>query len=580
MWQRCAGWLLGSCALWALGTGTASAQNLDTLSLSGGLEDDKGTFELESPWLGHPDAWYLGLALAYADDPVVIELEDGTEQSLLQAHLAVHVLGGYTVLGRVRVDVDAPLYPRVTLMDQNTWAIGDLRLSATIPIWAHEASATGFALSPQVTAPSGTPDLYVSDEGFTAGLTGVAGGTVLGIGWAANLGVEYAPRDVVGDVTQGVNLFGGAGVHYRFNEIFLAGVELDSILTLAGGLGPYNKNPVEVHGYGTFLSPQGFRATLGAGTGIVAGVGAPDWRVVVGIGWGAPGAPPDLDGDGLPDVTDGCPELAEDLDGFQDEDGCPDLDNDEDGISDPEDACPDEPEDFDGWDDVDGCPDPDNDFDGLADGDDICPDVAGALESFGCPDRDFDGVWDHDDECPDDPGEPALAGCPDRDGDLVPDFRDACPDKPVPVGTDTSLSDGCPDRVVVGMRRIIFDEHIFFGFNHSNIHWQSYDLLYAIADTIVKYPELKLIEVGGHTDWIGSHAYNERLSWRRATSVVRFLEDRAGVPGGVLRAHGYGETQPIDTNETDEGRARNRRVDFTIEEQEEVELTPGEAAEP
>ncbi|MCB9543226.1 MAG: hypothetical protein H6703_12365 [Myxococcales bacterium] len=115
---------------------------------------------------------------------------------------------------------------------------------------------------------------------------------------------------------------------------------------------------------------------------------------------------PDMDEDGLPDADDGCPTVAEDRDGFEDGDGCPEVDNDGDGICDAfyaasvgsagegervagfsctgSDGCPNAAEDVDGFEDGDGCPDGDNDGDGVADGDDLCPDVAGPVAWSGC----------------------------------------------------------------------------------------------------------------------------------------------------------------------------------------------------
>jgi outer membrane protein OmpA-like peptidoglycan-associated protein len=91
------------------------------------------------------------------------------------------------------------------------------------------------------------------------------------------------------------------------------------------------------------------------------------------------------------DYVDKCPEEAEDKDGFQDEDGCPDPDNDGDGVPDQFDQCPDEPEDQDGFEDDDGCPDPDNDKDGVPDKDDYCPNepetINGYKDDDGCPDK-------------------------------------------------------------------------------------------------------------------------------------------------------------------------------------------------
>jgi len=97
----------------------------------------------------------------------------------------------------------------------------------------------------------------------------------------------------------------------------------------------------------------------------------------------------DGDSDGLPDARDRCPARAEDLDGFADGDGCPDLDDDGDGVPDVSDLCPRQPEDSDGFEDGDGCPDPDNDKDRIADGQDRCPDLPETYNGFedddGCP---------------------------------------------------------------------------------------------------------------------------------------------------------------------------------------------------
>jgi len=99
----------------------------------------------------------------------------------------------------------------------------------------------------------------------------------------------------------------------------------------------------------------------------------------------------DIDKDGIDSKNDNCPNMAEDMDGFEDTDGCPDFDNDGDGIFDAEDTCPNEKEDFDDFEDTDGCPDPDNDNDGIVDTEDTCPNKAetrnGFLDDDGCPDE-------------------------------------------------------------------------------------------------------------------------------------------------------------------------------------------------
>ncbi len=117
----------------------------------------------------------------------------------------------------------------------------------------------------------------------------------------------------------------------------------------------------------------------------------PDWEATLMVAYAWPVFAADSDGDGIPDFRDECPMDAEDMDGFQDGDGCPDPDNDLDGIPDGRDMCPDEPEDIDGFEDSDGCPDLDNDGDGIVDERDMCPDEPEDIDGFededGCPDN-------------------------------------------------------------------------------------------------------------------------------------------------------------------------------------------------
>jgi hypothetical protein len=160
-----------------------------------------------------------------------------------------------------------------------------------------------------------------------------------------------------------------------------------------------------------------------------------------------------MDQDGVPDDKDQCPELAEDRDGFEDADGCPDWDNDDDGIGDVDDRCPNEKEDVDGFEDADGCPDPDNDKDGILDQEDACPNEPGERtqnpKTNGCPDKDKDGIVDKKDKCPTEPedidGFEDADGCPDPDNDKdgVPDVSDECPNVPAGPAPDPKHP-GCP----------------------------------------------------------------------------------------------------------------------------------------
>jgi hypothetical protein len=185
------------------------------------------------------------------------------------------------------------------------------------------------------------------------------------------------------------------------------------------------------------------------------GIGAPSLRAVLGLSW----APRFLDADldGIQDDADDCPEgMPEDRDGFEDDDGCPEDDNDGDAVSDADDRCPAEAEDLDGHADEDGCPDTDNDGDKILDADDACPNERGVVSRSkkynGCPrtDTDGDGIYDDVDRCPDRAedldGRYDQDGCPDPDDDAdgILDAEDDCPTQRGPRRAISGLN-GCLD---------------------------------------------------------------------------------------------------------------------------------------
>jgi outer membrane protein OmpA-like peptidoglycan-associated protein len=273
---------------------------------------------------------------------------------------------------------------------------------------------------------------------------------------------------------------------------------------------------------------------------------------------------PDNDGDTVLDGTDRCPNDAEDADAYADEDGCPDPDNDSDGVPDTEDTCPLKA----GPPATNGCPD--DDGDGIANKDDRCPQKAGPVEYRGCPDTDGDGLIDKEDECPAEPGPLASFGCPDKDGDLVPDMRDKCIDKPANKGIDPKKSDGCPARVFVTKDSIQILETVYFDTGKSTIKPVSFSLLNEVATVLKAYPQIKKVQVEGHTDDRGNDDSNLKLSKDRAKSVLDYLVQKGGVEASRLVSEGFGETQPVADNATEAGRAQNRRVVFKIVEQEQV----------
>lgn len=261
----------------------------------------------------------------------------------------------------------------------------------------------------------------------------------------------------------------------------------------------------------------------------------------------------DSDGDGINDRDDLCPNKYGTS--FW---GCPDTDGD--GVEDNEDACPNEP----GRAALNGCPD--SDGDGIINSRDECPNTAGIFENQGCPnDSDGDGIFDNEDACPKRPGDRSNNGCPpeDSDGDGIINEKDKCPQK-----AGVATNNGCPEpeareleeNIKQELENII--ESLQFEVNSSNIDQSSLDELDRLAQIMKDDTELRLI-IRGHTDNTGNSSDNLELSIDRANAVKEFLV-KNGVQADRIAAFGYGETRPIASNETEEGREQNRRVELDL----------------
>ena len=320
---------------------------------------------------------------------------------------------------------------------------------------------------------------------------------------------------------------------------------------------------------------------------------------------------PDRDGDKIMDKKDSCPDIA----GLAQFNGCPDRDGDK--IMDKLDSCPDEA----GLAAFNGCPDTDRD--GVVDKRDACPSDLGNVAMKGCPDIDDDGIVNKDDRCPDKAGPKDNEGCPlaklhllDKNGNII---ATATVDKDgkytfidLPTDESSLLKLESFDILVANEVTVVtgklvriarrgadgyfhFEnlptekgqlgkldiadvqvklnkeeamvvkkamETLEFDFGSDVIRASSTDGLDLVVELLQQNHTWKL-KLSGHTDNVSSLKYNMDLSKKRVESIKKYLAKK-GIPAGQVVLKWYGPTKPIAPNDTEEGRQKNRRVEFLI----------------
>ncbi|MGZ8509357.1 MAG: OmpA family protein [Chitinophagaceae bacterium] len=266
--------------------------------------------------------------------------------------------------------------------------------------------------------------------------------------------------------------------------------------------------------------------------------------------------PSDKDGDGTPDKSDKCPDVAGPIKLL----GCPDTDND--GLTDIEDKCPGEA----GPVANSGCPYTDRDADGVLDKDDKCPDIAGPADNNGCPypDTDKDGIADRNDKCPEVAGVARYEGCPipDTDGDGVNNEEDLCPDV-----KGLKEKNGCPEEIKKEIVQKVeyAAKRIQFKVSSAELSAGSFEVLDGVADILKANPEIKVL-IEGHTSSEGLYATNMKLSEERANKVKDYLGSK-GIDATRLSAIGFGPDKPLNSNKTNAEKVKNRRVELKLSNQ-------------
>ncbi len=527
---------------------------------------DRGSdwFVSESLDLRGNNRFAVGVVADYAHDPLAIYDQATGDQvsAVISDQFYAHFGISYIALDRLRLSLNMPVLlaqsgssnvvaGQTLTADTGTHA-GDLRFGADLRIAGTYGDPATFAIGAQLFLPTGSRDAYASDGAARFAPRLLLAGDIGPFTYAARGDIIFR-RDhtrfdgnVEGDM---VFVSGAAGVRVAG---FTLGPELFAQTVLAKDAFEKVTTPVELL-FGGHYFTHGVRMGLGVGPGLSRGVGVPDSRWLANLEWAPePDAPPPP------------PEAAP-----------VDPDRDRDGVNNEQDACPDQP----GMPSSDpkknGCPVLDGDKDGVPDEIDACPTEAGVStadpKTNGCPppkDTDADGIPDETDACPAEAGvstsDPKTNGCPlpkDSDSDGILDPEDACPNAAGPKTSDPKTN-GCP-VAHIEQNEIRILEPVKFAKNSDHLLPESEPVLTSVMEVLVAHPEITKLEVRGHTDSRGGAGNNLALSKRRAASVLQWLTQH-GIAASRLGSNGFGQTRPIDTNDTEDGRKNNRRVEFRI----------------
>jgi outer membrane protein OmpA-like peptidoglycan-associated protein len=556
---------------------TAGAQqktfHLDRLEMPGAPDDGVVLFRPETQ---QRNIFFGQLGIGYSLRPLRtrnITREPSvlgrSRTSVIQDQLAVYGTAGFEVLDRAIFSVSFPWYPvqtggnpdygtgtitsvgqtKTTLVSTGGPAAGDVRLDFRFTLLRSESRRSALGAQLSVFAPSGTSANFGGDHGTGTMVMVTGEHTWKFLTFVANTGIHFRPRHAINDPPGGSGLgisdewrwAVGAFVplkdgKYRIGGTIFGQTGLTTGDVIAGKtLFTARNTPIEfnVEGRMRFGPTDHWWVGAGAGSAIARGYGAPDLRVVGLVGTYIPILGSDANS----------PEGRAALRARRRHEHLSDRDHD--GVPDDIDACPDEPEDHLGNDPNDGCPMP--------------------------PDRDHDGIPDQYDKCPDQPEDKDNIddgdGCPEDDADTdgIPDAVDACPKLPGQKSSDPKRN-GCPSTYTVEGNVVHVMQQVHFAFGSATILPESFPMLQEITNLLKANPGIKKMAIEGHTDNRGAADLNKRLSQARANSVMKWLVQH-GVEQSRLEAHGYGMEQPIEDNSTDEGRAKNRRVEFKIVEE-------------
>jgi outer membrane protein OmpA-like peptidoglycan-associated protein len=610
-------------ALCGLGlSGTAQAQAVSGFDAHGFHlapydGDPRDPLEVQRPGALHQWDWFLGGLFEYADSPLRFQPSDGGPSvAALDDLLALNLSTGVAVHERLRLNLGLPVYLTSKGLDEapQSAGIGTFRVGGLLSILAPDDEDGGFGLglAPWVDVPTGDPATFTGNQGLGGGAK--LAFTVEGerVTFGGDVGAQFNQELDLLNLNGSDQLLAGLHLGVLLSETAGLNLEVVGEPPFEASIEPGTGFPAEAMLSLRKRSVAGVHFTLGGAAGLTPGVGAAAYRVFAGAGYGRiQTAPPrDTDGDGFVDKEDACPTEPETVNQYKDDDGCPDslgrinvvtyLDG--------------QP--------VDGAEvsltSAENQrmltTTAAGAGFDSMPGTAWAASAT------FDGCFagsgkieasDKVKELRIDL-EPTRTGrvqyvVMDPEGNGIPNatvkytapYPQCAPEAPQALSADgmgvhtvgagrqiivvsaedfglfrapIAVAEGGDERVEITLKpaktkveakQIVILEMVYFELNKAVIMPQSFELLDEVATVLLANPQIKKVDVAGHTDSQGNDQYNLELSDARAKAVRDYLISK-GVEGSRLQGTGYGESRPIDNNKTAAGRARNRRVEFNI----------------
>lgn len=560
-------------------------------------------FVSDHPWYSSTRYFAGGLGVDYALNPLLFQSTSPagatTSVDAIGGMLTGHLDAMGSFADRVGVGISLP----IALMQSGTpvtdngatlgaasgVAIGDLRVTARIRLFGHaDRDGVSLHVGAHLWAPLGARTSNTGDDAVRIEPRLIAAGRGGPVRWSLTLGYHMRPDHIAALVAVTSELRMTAAIGFAAaRDRLTVGPEVHAYTDLSDPTGQGGAFSERLWGGEAllgahYLAGDAVMLGVGGGAGFGIGYGVAAGRVLATVAY-APqtaGGPVyqralDSDADGVGDPEDLCPTTPRGDHPDPARLGCPEADSDGDGVIDHDDRCVNEPQGAQRDPVNAGCPLRDRDSDGLFDHEDACPEQAQGPRPDpsrrGCPalDRDNDGVLDHEDQCPEVPAGLLLdlqrRGCPlaDGDHDQVPDSTDACPTQPGPPASDARRN-GCPnERVRVTESAIQVVGQVVFATNRDKIKRPGIPVLEAVADVMRGAPFIRRLSIEGHTDDRSTPERNLDLSERRARAVMRWLIQH-GVAAERLESHGFGQTRPVASNDSEDGRAQNRRVEFRI----------------